>query len=450
MRFIVIIAFAAALFFFAARIAWAEKRVALPPSQVKHPRWAEGAVIYELNTRQFTPEGTFNAVIRRIPELKALGVDIIWFMPIHPIGKVHRKGTLGSPYAVKDYGAVNPELGSIGDFKALVDAIHKAGMHVIIDLVANHTAWDSPLVKEHPGWYVKDEKGKMVPPVPDWTDVVKLDYSNASLREYMWGIMEYWVKDIGIDGFRCDVAAMVPTSFWDEARSRLERVKQVFMLAEAEKPALLVRAFDSDYATEYFRLFNDIAAGRKKPTGIGALLASDASSYPAGSWRMYFTSNHDQNSWLSSAVERLGVEGAKAFAVLTFTLPGMPLIYNGQEIGSFKKLAFFEKDPIEWGESPFRAFYRSLSKVHREHPVLYRGTIEQVSLPAHPDVIAFLRSEEGEERLMVIVNLSSSGTTVEMSERYELRKSLFGEDSQSSSKIMLSPWGYGIYEVNGK
>jgi glycosidase len=269
-------------------------------------------------------------------------------------------------------------------------------MHVIIDLVANHTAWDNPLIEEHHDWYHRDGSGAIAPPVPDWHDVAHLDYSKPALRQYMTEMMKWWVKEHDIDGFRCDVAGMVPASFWEQAREEIDRIKPTFWLAEEDgKPALLQRAFDCDYGSEYYRLFNDIAAGRARGGDINRLLEQDSRNYPQGSWRMHFTSNHDQNSWHAPAVTRLGEKGARAFAFLTFTLPGRPLIYNGQEIGSTQKLAFFEKDPITWKESPFRGFYQDLCRFYREHPSLSQGSIEQLPTPGFPDVIAFFRHDTG-------------------------------------------------------
>lgn len=376
-------------------------------TRAPHPVWARDAVIYELNTRQHTPEGTFRALLGRVKELKALGVDIVWFMPIHPIGQVGRKGSLGSYYAITDYMAVNPEFGTIDDFRRLVDAFHAEGMRVIIDLVANHTAWDSWMTTAHPEWYKKERNGRFKQAHPDWEDVIGLDYRNRALREYMYGMMEYWVRDVGIDGFRCDVADYVPTSFWEEARRRLERIKNVFMLAEAESPELLRAAFDCDYASNYFHLFCRLAKGEASTEDLDALIEKQHQTYPHGAWRMMFTTNHDQNTWLDSDVNLYGQDGARAFALLSFALPGRPLIYSGQEVGNPKRLAFFERDPIDWhtpGAKAMRAFYTRLCQVYRSHGSLRHGRMRRLKSTA--PIYAFWREARGETPVLVVANLS--------------------------------------------
>jgi glycosidase len=370
--------------------------------------WSRKAVVYELNTRQFTKEGNFKAVLPRIPELKHLGVGIVWFMPIHPIGQEQRKGRLGSPYAVRDYYGINPEFGNLDDFKALVHSIHDQDMHVIIDLVINHTAWDNPLVKEHPDWYVHDATGKIVSPF-DWTDTVKLNYQNPELREYIIKMMEHWVRDVGVDGFRCDVAGEVPTAFWNEARARLDRIRPVFMLAEAEKPELLVEAFDSDYDSQLFRTFDDIAHGKANAEAVDAQVVHDRNTYPGGSRRLLFSTNHDQNSWLDSDIHRLGPLGSEAFADLIFTLPGRPLIYNGQEVGNARKLAFFERDPLVWPEdSDRRRHFEHLTRLYGQEIELQTGTYTRLGTDAPKQVLAFQRRSPASESLVVVANLSAT------------------------------------------
>ncbi len=370
-----------------------------------HPAWAENAVIYELNTRQFTPEGTFKAIEPRIQELKKLGVDIIWFMPIHPIGEKNRKGTLGSYYAVKDYYGINPEFGTLDDFKRLVQLMHMTGIYVIIDLVANHTAWDNPLIEQHPEWYSRDGKNNIISPIKDWQDVADLNYDKKELWRYMIDMMKYWVAEVGIDGYRCDVAAMVPTPFWIQARQELDQIKPVFMLAEAETPELNAFGFDMTYSSAMYRLFNAIAQGKKSPIEIDSLLKYEYYNYPPGSMRMRFTSNHDENTWNRAAVIRMGREGAKIGAVLTCTLPGNPLVYNGQEIGNEKALEFFEKDPIEWRENEFRAFYQKLLWTYQNHPALHKGSMKKLKSDNNDQVYAFAR-EHDDDVVVVIANFS--------------------------------------------
>jgi cyclomaltodextrinase len=415
-----------------------------------HPAWAENTVLYELNTRQFTPEGTFKAIEPRIQELKELGVNIIWFMPIHPIGEKNRKGTLGSYYAVKDFYGINPEFGNLDDFKRLVKLIHEAGMYVIIDLVANHTAWDNPLIKTHPEWYTQDRKGDIIAPNKDWHDVADLNYDKKELWRYMIDMMKYWIAEVGIDGYRCDVAAMVPTVFWIQARKDLDEIKPVFMLAEAETPELNAFGFDMTYSGDMYRLFNAIVQGKKSPKKIDSLLKYEYYNYPQGSMRMRFTSNHDENTWNKPAVIRMGREGAKVGAVLTCTLPGTPMVYNGQEVGIDKALEFFEKDPIEWKENEFREFYRKLLWTYRNHPALYKGNMRKLKSDYDDQIYAFVRNHQDDE-VVVIVNFSSRpfsgkvylenirGSFVELFTEKEV-------DFQSVEMMLkLEPWAYLVY-----
>jgi glycosidase len=240
-----------------------------PTSAVKSPEWAKDAVIYQINTRQYSEAGTFKAVEKDLARIKSLGVDILWFMPIHTIGEAKRKGSLGSPYAVKDFRAVNPDLGTLEDFKSLVDAAHAQDMKVIIDWVANHTAWDNHLINDHPDWYTRNAEGEFQhPPETDWTDVADLDYSKAGLRDYMTESLLYWVRDVGIDGYRCDVAGMVPTYFWNDVRPKLDAIKPVFMLAEWEEPELHEKAFDASYGWRWKEIMQDIVNGKAVASDI--------------------------------------------------------------------------------------------------------------------------------------------------------------------------------------
>lgn len=334
-------------------------------TNVVHPEWSQNATIYEVNTRQYTPEGTFEAFSNHLPRLKDLGVDILWFMPIHPISEENRKGTLGSYYAVKDYKGVNPEFGDVDSFKKVVDQAHALGMKVIIDWVPNHTGCDNAWVTEHPDWYKKNEKGEMYGPF-DWTDVYQLDYSNPEMRKGMIDALAYWLREVGIDGFRCDVAGMVPVDFWDEAREILEYVKgkgNLFMLAEAPDPELLQNAFDMDYNWPMKDMQNAVASTQgeykfikpgetsvaKLPTkyvsDIVSLMEEQNKKYPANSIMMNMVTNHDLNSWEGTEYERYG-KFLPAMTALTYVLPGMPLIYSGQEAALNRALEFFEKDCI--------------------------------------------------------------------------------------------------------
>ncbi|MGE5456996.1 MAG: alpha-amylase family glycosyl hydrolase, partial [Methanococcaceae archaeon] len=290
-------------------------------SEVTHPAWSRNLTMYEVNLRQYTKGGTFREFEARLPELKKMGVGVLWFMPINPIGEKNRKGSLGSYYSVKDYMKVNPDYGTLEDFKSLVKKIHQSGMYVIIDWVANHTSWDNVLTVSHPEYFSKDSAGNFMPPVADWTDVIKLNYENKDLWKYMTGALTYWITETGIDGYRCDVASMVPTAFWNEARAELNKSKKVLMLAEAETPELHEKAFDMTYSWNLYHLMNDIAGAKKSAADLDAYFKKDREEYPKDSYRLTFTTNHDENSWNGTEFERLG-NGVKAFEVLSFTAEG--------------------------------------------------------------------------------------------------------------------------------
>lgn len=341
----------------------------------KQPDWVKNAVIYEINIRQYSPEGTFNKVTADLQRIKDLGVDIIWLMPIHPIGEKHRKGTLGSYYSVKDYQAVNPEFGTLEDFKNLVKKTHEMGMKIIIDWVANHTAWDHVWIEEDINRYTTDSLGNrpIVPEGTDWDDTADLDYTNPSTREAMEEAMLYWIKETDIDGYRCDVAGMVPLDFWKEVRPKLDEVKPVFMLAEDGKPEIH-QAFDISYAWDFLHLMNDVAKRKKTISEVQEYIAKRDSLYQKEDVLMYFTTNHDENSWNKTVFQRFG-QNHKNYATLAFTLDGMPLIYSGQEVGNKKELQFFEKDVINWeaDTDSLQTFYKDLIKIYKETPAFWTG-----------------------------------------------------------------------------
>jgi glycosidase len=391
---------------------------AAPAAPMAHVDWSKNANIYEVNIRQYTPEGTFKAFAAHLPRLKKMGVDILWLMPIQPIGEKNRKGTLGSYYAVKDYTGLNPEFGSLADFKALVKQAHGLGMKVIIDWVANHTAFDNPWTAEHKDWYLLNEKGEIFPVTytegaePEyWTDVTGLDWSKpgSGLWKGMTDAMLYWVRETDIDGFRCDVAGKVPTPFWNQARDALDRVKPVFMLAEADKPELHEHAFDMTYGWDTKDLFKDIAKGKKDARALKEFVSQPPKAFPPGAYRMRFTSNHDENSWAGSDVELYG-PAFKAMAVLAATLPDMPLVYGGQEAGLDKRIEFFEKDPVQWKNYPYAPFYASLLKLKHDNQALWNGQYGgpvEVLETGNDKVFAFQRKRGG-NTVKVSVNLSNA------------------------------------------
>ncbi len=414
----------------------------------EHPDWSYNQTIYEVNVRQFSPEGTFAAVEKELPRLKELGIGIIWLMPIHPIGEKNRKGSLGSYYSVKDYFGINPEFGTLDDFKSLVNKTHQLGMYLIIDWVANHTAWDNKMIEEHPDWYTKDSSGNFVPPVADWADVVDLNYDNNELRRYMISAMQYWVEECNIDGFRCDVAGMVPLDFWKEASAELQKIKNVFMLAEDENPGIH-SAFDMTYSWELFKTMNAIAAGEKNANDLVNLLNEERKKFPADAFRMRFTSNHDENTWNGTVYERLG-NAAETFAALTVIIPGMPLIYNGQEAGLDKRLKFFEKDTIQWRDHKFQNIYSTLFNLKKQNEVLHNGTRggSLQFLPSSENVLCILR-EKNENRILSIFNLSDKSEKIELSSNSVngSYKDLFSGkkiELTGKSKLELKPWEYLI------
>lgn len=339
-----------------------------------HAAWTYDAVVYEMNVRQYTPEGTFAAAQAQLPRLKALGVDVIWLMPIYPIGEKERKGTLGSYYAVKDYCAVNPEFGTMQDFEAFLTEAKSQGFRVILDWVANHTSPDAVWIDAKPAdWYERDSVGNTVVQY-DWTDIAALNYDNADVWDAQENAMRFWMSK-GIDGFRCDMACEVPFEFWTKTISSLRKDwPQMYMLAEGEDPKLHESGFDASYAWELHHLLNDIAQGKKGIPELLEYVKHDAERFPQDAFRLMFTSNHDENSWAGTEFERMG-DAAKVMAVLTFTLPnGQPLIYTGQEMGWNHRFQFFEKDPVPaWEVNEFAQFYQNLIKIRHEHPALRPG-----------------------------------------------------------------------------
>jgi glycosidase len=392
------------------------------PFTVRHPEWAANATIYEVNVRNYTPEGTFRAFEAHLPRLAKMGVVIVWLMPVHPIGAVGRKGSLGSPYAVQDYFAVNEEFGTLDDLRHLVQAAHELGLKVLLDWVANHTSRDNALVTQHPAWYQHDAQGELVPPVADWTDVVALDYTNQALRAYMTEALCYWVREADIDGYRCDVAGLVPTDFWDEARPALEALKPVFMLAEWDElyPSggltweefnadthLLEKAFDMSFGLRLHYLLDRIAEGKAPLADIDTYLAAEREKYPPSVYLMHFTSNHDVNSWDGTETERLGPL-AQPFAVLTALLPGMPMLYSGQEAGLNRRLAFFDRDTIDWAALPLQDFYTKLLQLKKRHPALRNGdpasNFQRLTTP--DGLYGFIR-EKGGSAVIVVLNATA-------------------------------------------
>lgn len=382
-----------------------------PYVEIDHPDWADDAVIYQINTRQFTPEGTFKAAQEHLPRLRDLGVDILWLMPIHPIGEVNRKGSLGSPYAVNDYFGVNPEFGTEEDFRSFVDAAHALGFKVILDWVANHTAWDNPMVTAHPDWYETDWKGDFHPtPWTDWADIIDLDYSNPELRTYKTRALKYWVEEFDIDGYRCDVAGFVPLDFWETARAELDQIKPVFMLAEWQQRDLHRKAFDATYAWAWKEAAQRIAKGHSDAGDLRGFLSEQISTWPLDAYRMLYTENHDQNAWDGSTGAIYG-DAYHAMLTLSFVTEGIPLIHNGQEVGNQNQLEFFERDPIDWGslDHPDGELIKRLVDIKTDNPALHNGTAGGRIIPVSTDnpsqILSFAREKDGNQ-VLVFFNLS--------------------------------------------
>lgn len=424
-----------------------------PYVRLTHPEWSKNATIYQINTRQFTAEGTFRAAEAHLPRLKAMNVDIVWLMPIHPIGEKNRKGTLGSPYAVRDYLGVNPEFGTLADLKHFVAAAHGLGMHVILDWVANHTAWDNPLVEQHPEWYQRDWKGDFRPtPWWDWSDIINLDYRQPGLRQYMTAALAYWVREADIDGYRCDVAGFVPVDFWDNARKELDAIKPVFMLAEWESRDLHAEAFDMTYGWTWYEAMHKIAQGKADLNALFGYYSWNESSFPPDCMRMLCVSNHDKNAWEGTGPEIFG-PALDAAIVLSVVSDGMPLLYNGQEAGETKRLKFFEKDPIVWQDHPHGALYTKLFALKHANTALWNARwgalMVHVPTSAPTEVFAFVRQND-KDKVFAVFNFSAKTQTVTFSEAPHpgaYTDYFSGESVQvtPSTTLKLEPWAYRVF-----
>lgn len=422
-------------------------------TKVAVPDWSRNASLYEVNIRQFTPEGTFEAIRPHLPRLQQMGVDILWFMPIHPISEVKRKGPLGSYYACSDYRAVNPEYGNKEDFAALVRDIHERGMRVIIDWVPHHTGWDHPWVKEHPEYFNKDSLGNITDPVNEetgekwgWTDVAELNFNNAEMRREIIGDMRYWIDSFDIDGFRVDHAHGLPAEYWHEVSDSLANIgKPLFMLAEGEHDYLRNDSdFVATYAWKFHHAMNHVAQGKAKLIALDTILRNERREFTFG-YPIYFTSNHDENSWAGTVFERLG-DGHLTFAALAATIDGMPLIYSGQESGLDKRLEFFEKDTIDWGDYKYADFYATLLTVKKRNQALWNGEDGGLSerINKSDSIYAFSRSRNGDS-FVGILNLTPEEASTELDTAIDPMQDIFTGEERSYSKgesITLGPWEY--------
>jgi glycosidase len=370
--------------------------------------WVRDGVIYQIFPRAFSSEGNFKGITAQFDRLKDLGVTILWLMPIHPIGQEKKKGTVGSPYAVRDYYGINPDYGTKDDLKQLVAEAHRRGMKVVIDIVANHTSWDSVLMK-HPDWYKHDASGKITYPY-DWFDIAALNYNNAELRRYMTDMLKYWIREFELDGFRCDVAGEVPTDFWENARAELDKIKpDIFMLAEAHKPDLEVKAFELDYSWPLHSALTEVLQGRARATELRDAWEKEFKDWPRGALHLRFSDNHDERR----AIARFGEPAALAASAMIFTLDGVPLIYNGMEVGDTTESgapALFEKLLIFWPiaerRPEFPRFYKQIIALRKSHDALRNGELKWLRNSDEARVIAYQRRSKDEE-ILIAINFSN-------------------------------------------
>ncbi|MEI7472341.1 MAG: alpha-amylase family glycosyl hydrolase [Chitinophagaceae bacterium] len=424
----------------------------------KKAEWINTTNVYEVNLRQYTKEGTFNAFAKSLPRLKAMGVETIWFMPITPIAQKNKKGSLGSYYACSDYTSINPEFGNLADFKSLVKEAHAMGMKVIIDWVANHTGWDHVWTKTHPEYFEKDTVTNDFKIASGMDDIIELDYTNPDLRKAMIDAMEYWVRECDIDGYRCDLAFWVELDFWLEARAAVEKVKTIFWLAEndgIDNPQYY-QAFDACYTWKWMHETEAFYKKHKDLSKLDSLLHQyDTVASKSDAMKLWFTTNHDENSWNGTEYEKYGL-AAKALAVFSFTWDGIPLIYTGQELPNNKRLQFFEKDTIEWnGQFALNDFYRTLTALRKRNPALRAGdekvTTIKLQLAAGSNVLAYLR-KNGKHEVAVILNLSADNLNIAVEGNEWLKgsfKNVFdGQivDFNTAHSLALQPWGYLVLE----
>lgn len=418
--------------------------------------WIYSSNIYEVNLRQYTHEGTINAFARELPRLRDMGIDVLWFMPVTPISHDKRLGSLGSYYACSDYTSINPEFGTLEDFTGLVKQAHALGFRVIIDIVANHTGWDHHWTREHPDYYRRNQDGHFFDP-HGWADVIDLNYDNPELRKAMIDVMRFWIEKADVDGFRCDMAMLVPLDFWKQAREALDPVKPLFWLAECEEIAYH-EVFDATYTWKFLHKMESVGRHESPIGGLDEVLDYYDTMFPKDGLRVYFTTNHDENSHSGSEFERMG-DMAKPFAVLCSTWNGLPLIYSGQEFPNRKRLKFFDKDQIDWnGEYGFHGFFRTLLQLRKRNPALRSGdpavTLHRLHNSQDDRCFAFAR-RNGDNQVIVLLNLSGGELSLPVSQL--LLQGIYREvftgnwlNLSALGNLTLPAWGYAVYEkING-
>ena len=428
-----------------------------PCCEHRHPCWAYNSTIYELNTRQVTDEGTFAAAEAILPDLRENSIDIIWVMPCQPIGELTRKGTLGSYYSIKDYCAINPEFGTRADFEHFLKTAHELGFKVILDWVANHTAPDHAWTQNE-GWHYRDSLGNLMVQY-DWTDISKLNYHNQDMRNAMLEAMHWWMDSIGIDGFRCDVAGEVPTDFWNWAMADLRQTHpDMFTLAEDEDKAqeLTESAFDMYYGWTLHHIMNQVAQGKQTVEDLWNYFAKCDTTIRHDAIRMNFTSNHDENSWSGTEFERMG-DAADLFAVFTYVVPGMPLIYTGQLSGNHHRLQFFEKDTIDRVPDAHQyGMYQKLNQMRKDNRALWSNEkgAPMVRIPADNEkIFACVRQKNcpkcGNNTVLAVMNMSGEEQTVnlDLAEYAGTYKCCCGKEKElaAQQELTLKPWSWKIY-----
>ncbi len=419
----------------------------------KRADWIASSNIYEVNIRQYTNEGTFEAFSTSLPRLKDMGVEILWFMPIHPVGKIKRKGSLGSYYSISDFKAVNPEFGTAYDFKKLIQQAQALGMKVVMDWVANHAAWDNVWTIDHPEYFIRDDAGNFKPPY-DWTDVIQIDHTCVPEQDAMIDAMKYWVIEFDIDGFRADLAHLTPLNFWKKARTAIEPLKaNLFWLAESEE-INYHEVFDASFTWEWMHATENFYKGNTDLNSLLGILAKYNSNFPVEAVRMYFTSNHDENSWNGTEYEKYG-DMAKALAVFSCTWNGIPMIYSGQESPNLKRLKFFDKDAIKWNnDCLLHDFYKTLLMLRKNNPALRAadsaGATFHIITDAGKQIMAYLRKNKNDE-VLVFLNLNSNDCGFTIKDRLvngNYKNVFSGADSILTPEtfLKLKAWHYLVFE----
>ena len=420
-------------------------------TQAIHPKWSCSANIYEVNIRQYTPEGSFRAFAKHLPRLKDMGVKILWFMPIYPISKKDRLETLGSYYAIQDYCAINSEFGDMNDFKALVKEAHDMNFKVIIDIVANHTGNDHHWIKEHPDYYVYKDDNEILHP-HGWEDVAQLNYDNPEVHKAMIKAMKFWIDACDIDGYRCDMAHLVPLYFWIEAKNKMSKMKDdLFWLGECEVPEYH-EVFDATYTWRWMHASQEFYQGRMNLQSLLTVLYKSVTEFPCNAFRMYFTSNHDENSWNGTAYEKYG-DSEGLFAVFSCTWNGMPMIYSGQEMPNKKRLKFFDKDQIDWNiRFELHDFYKTLLTLKSNNKSLRSGDMDVltkiVSHPEDHEVFSYLR-KQAEDEVLVVLNCSNTPKDFEVKDVKGVFRNVFGGPDIQFDKdnlVFVKEWGYLVFE----